>query len=43
MVSQTPVYDNARRKRKKKGYSPNQVLGKGGILRGDKRHKNKYY
>ena len=40
MVDQTPRYDNARRK--KKGRRPNQVVGKGGIIRSDKRLKAKF-
>lgn len=36
-VNQTPRYDNATRKRR-----VNQVIGKGGIIRPDKRKKAKY-
>lgn len=41
-ADQRPVYDNARRKRKK-GRRPNQVIGSGGIIRPDKRNKAKYF
>lgn len=41
MVDQTPRYDNQLR-RKKKGRRPNQVIGKSGIIRSDKRLKAKY-
>lgn len=37
-VNQTPVYDNAVKKNRR----PNQVIGKGGIIRPDKRRKVKY-
>lgn len=40
MVNQTPRYDNAVRKRKRR---VNQVLGKSGIIRPDKRVKAKYF
>jgi hypothetical protein len=42
MIDQRPRFDNSRRKKKKKGYSPNQVLGKSGILRADKRMKARF-
>jgi hypothetical protein len=42
-VDQRPVYDGARRKRKRKNYRPNQVIGKGGIIRRDKRLSTKYF
>jgi hypothetical protein len=38
MVDQRPVYD-----RKWKGRRENQVIGKSGIIRRDKRKKNKYF
>jgi hypothetical protein len=41
LFSQTPVYDNALRKKKRRG-NPNQVIGKAGIIRPDKRKKAKY-
>lgn len=40
MVNQTPRYDNAGRKRKRHN---NQVIGKSGIIRKDKRLKAKYF
>lgn len=40
MVDHRPAYD---KKRKKKVHRPNQVVGKSGIIRPDKRTKNKYY
>ena len=43
MVDQTPRYDNQVRKRRKKGRRPNQVIGSGGIIRPDKRNKEKYF
>jgi hypothetical protein len=39
MVNQTPVYDNAVRKKKRR---ENQVLSKSGIIRPDKRKKAKF-
>lgn len=36
-VDQRPAYD-----RKRKGRRKNQVLGKAGVIRPDKRHKAKY-
>jgi hypothetical protein len=39
LVDQRPSFG---RKKKKKGYSPNQVVGKSGILRADKRMKAKF-
>lgn len=39
MVNQTPVYDNAVRKKKRR---ENQVVGKSGIIRPDKRKKAKF-
>jgi hypothetical protein len=42
-VDQRPVYDGARRKRRRKGYRENQVIGRGGIIRPDKRQRSKYY
>lgn len=41
MVDQTPKYDNQVRKRKRR--RKNQVLGKSGIIRPDKRYKGKQY
>lgn len=38
-VNQTPVYDNAVRKKMRR---PNQVLSKRGVIRPDKRKKAKY-
>lgn len=38
-VNQTPVYDNALRKKKKRS---NQVLSKSGMIRPDKRYKAHY-
>ena len=38
-VDQTPSYG---RKRKKSGFGPNQVLGKSGIIRKDRRLKAKF-
>lgn len=40
MVDQTPRYDNAMRRR---GRRPNQVMGRKGIIRPDKRKKAKYF
>lgn len=40
MVDQTPRYDNQMRKRR--GRRENQVIGKAGIIRPDKRKKAKY-
>ena len=39
MVDQTPKYDNQVRKRKRR---INQVMGRSGIIRPDKRNKAKY-
>jgi hypothetical protein len=39
-VDQRPAYD--RRKRSKKVLRPNQVVGKSGVIRPDKRKKVKY-
>lgn len=41
MIDQTPKYDNQVRKRRR-GRRENQVMGKGGIIRPDKRMKCKY-
>lgn len=41
MVDQRPVFDNQIRKKKRK-FSENQVVGKSGIIRPDKRHKARY-
>lgn len=41
MVDQRPRFDNAVRKRRRK--HPNQVIGKSGIIRPDKRNKAKYF
>lgn len=41
MVNQGPKYDNAMRRRKRK-HSGNQVMGKAGIIRPDRRNKAKY-
>lgn len=41
MVAQTPVFDNA--VRKGRGRRANQVMGKKGIIRPDKRKKAKYF
>ena len=44
MVDQRPVFDNGmRRKRRRKGYRENQVIGRAGIIRPDKRKKAKYF
>jgi len=43
MVDQTPKYDNAVRKRRRKGRRPNQVIGQAGIIRPDKRNRARYY
>ena len=40
MVDQTPKYENSMRKRK--GRRENQVVGKSGIIRPDRRKKAKY-
>ena len=40
MVDQRPKFDNAMRKRKAR--RPNQVIGKSGLIRPDRRHKVKY-
>jgi hypothetical protein len=40
MVDQRPSFG---RKKKKKGHNPNQVMGKTGIIRRDKRLSTKYY
>lgn len=40
MVDQTPKYENSLRRRK--GRRENQVIGKGGIIRVDKRKKAKF-
>lgn len=39
MVNQTPRFDNHRRKGKRR---ENQVIGKGGLIRPDKRKKAHY-
>lgn len=41
MVDQRPVFDNQIKKKKGK-FSANQVVGKAGIIRPDKRHKARY-
>ncbi len=41
MVNQTPVFDNQVRKKKSK-FSANQVVGKSGIIRPDKRRKPRF-
>jgi hypothetical protein len=42
MVDQRPRFDNALRKGKRRGRRENQVVGKAGIIRPDKRKKAKY-
>lgn len=41
MVDQRPRFENAVRKRRRK--NGNQVIGKAGIIRPDKRQKAKYF
>lgn len=41
MVNQTPAFDNAIRKKKRKQHG-NQVISKAGIIRPDKRQKARY-
>jgi hypothetical protein len=41
LVSQTPVYDNALRKKKRR-VNANQVISQAGIIRPDKRMKARY-
>ncbi len=43
MVNQTPRFENAGRKRKRKNYRPNQVIGKSGLIRPDKRARGRYF
>ena len=42
MVSQTPKFDNAVKKGHRRGRRENQVVGKRGIIRPDKRKKAHY-
>ena len=42
MVDQRPVFDDQRRRRKRKGRRENQVIGKGGVIRPDRRKKPKF-
>lgn len=42
MVDQTPRYENQMRRRHRRGRRENQVIGRGGIIRPDKRKKAKY-
>lgn len=42
MVNQAPRFDGQRRKRNRRGRREQQVIGKAGIIRPDKRRKAKY-